>query len=475
MCTYLQPHHGSYYFRRAIPAEIRHLFPTVSGKSRTQWRWSLRVKNREDAKRLLPPLVAKTNAWVDQAKAAIASAKLEVGLAPTDEQLAASHKIANQIELDGLESAEFFARKYAEEEGRAEVDPDFALILDLRAAKGRELRRLQVAEEGQELAAQLRSERRVSLLGLFEQYAAMPGRHAKTVAQWRPYIARLVEFIGEDNALTVSHRNLVEWRNHLRDVAKYRGKPLSPKTVNDSYLGAASALFAWAKGDGIIDRNPMLEVSKVSMPKTPQLRNKEFGKEEALTILRATLQPSTDRTGADWKNAKRWCPWLMAYSGARVNEITQLRKQDVQCIEGVQVMRLTPEAGTIKAKQARVVPLHRDLIDQGFLAFVEARPEGPLFYDPALRRSDNAINRQANRLGSKLAQWVRELDIAGVKPNHGWRHLFNTLAVRHGLDHRATMAILGHASGNVNQSYGSVQVDVMARELAKLPPFETGT
>ena len=127
----------------------------------------------------------------------------------------------------------------------------------------------------------------------------------------------------------------------------------------------------------------------------------------------------------------------------------------------------------MKAKAFRLVPLHPDILAQGFLAFVEGRGEGPLFYDPARRRSESAINRQSNRLGSKLAEWVRSLGIrdATVKPNHAWRHLFNTLAVRHEMDPRVTRAILGHAAGNVNETYGSVPVDALHREVAKLPPF----
>ncbi len=78
----------------------------------------------------------------------------------------------------------------------------------------------------------------------------------------------------------------------------------------------------------------------------------------------------------------------MAYSGARVNEITQLRSEDIFELEGVTVMRITPDAGPVKAKVARIVPLHTHLVDQGFLEFVAAKGAGPLFYDPAKRRSD---------------------------------------------------------------------------------------
>lgn len=78
MCTYLKPYSGTYYFRRTVPGDIRHLFPTASGKPRTEWRWSLRVKDREAGKRLLPPYVAKTNAMIDRARQAIRDAAGEV-------------------------------------------------------------------------------------------------------------------------------------------------------------------------------------------------------------------------------------------------------------------------------------------------------------------------------------------------------------------------------------------------------------
>lgn len=472
MCTYLQLHQGTYYFRRGVPVEMQHLFPTATGKPRTAWRWSLGVKNRDEAKRLIPALTAKTNTLMDQARVAIAAAEREVAIAPTDAQLASSQAIADQIQRAGQEAAEFFARQGGADEARAELDADFAQTLELRAAKGLEIRRLREAGEDRELVGQMRSERRIGLLELFEMYAAIPGRSPKTIAQWRPYIAKLAAFLDDDNALTVTHGHLIAWRNHLRDVTKNKGKALSAKTINGSYLGAVGAVFAWAKGDNLIDRNPMLEVTKVQLPKKPKLRGDEFTSDEAKHILGATRHVSATREGQELLNAKRWVPWLMAYSGARVNEITQLRKADIFELDGVQAMRLTPDAGPIKAKAVRVVPFHRDLLEQGFLDFVASRPEGPLFYDPSKRRSDSAINRQPNRLGSKLAEWVRSLGIEGVKPNHAWRHLFNTLAVRHGIDQRATFALLGHSSGNVNQQYGSVQIDVLARELNKLPAFE---
>jgi integrase len=56
--------------------------------------------------------------------------------------------------------------------------------------------------------------------------------------------------------------------------------------------------------------------------------------------------------------AKKWAPWLCAYTGARVGEIVQLRKKDVWREGKINVMRITPEAGTVKGRQLREVPLH---------------------------------------------------------------------------------------------------------------------
>lgn len=472
MCTYLQLHHGTYYFRRGVPDDIRHLFLTKTGKPRSEWRWSLRVKDRAEAKRLVPENVIKTDSWIEQARQVAAQAAQEADLNPTEEQLQAAQSMIDDMQLASFESAQALATEDVETAFRAEADPTFALELELRAEKALEIRRFREKREDANLAAAVANTKPLALTELFERYASVPGRHPKTIAQWRPYIAHFVNFLRVDNARAITSRNLIEWRNHLRDVVRYRGKPLSAKTINGSYMGAVSTVLAWAAGDGLIDNNPMLGVSKISAPKVQRLRPKEFYAHEATSILSATLRPIAGGAGQDWRNAVRWVPWLIAYSGARVNEVTQLRKADILEVDGISAMRFTPEAGPIKSKEARNVPLHSHLLEMGFIEFVRERAEGPLFYNPSNRRSDDALNRQASRLGSRLAEWVRSLGIDGVKPNHAWRHLFNTLAAEHGMDHRSTLAILGHSSGNVNQQYGSVPMSRLSQELEKLPRFQ---
>ena len=468
----LQNRNGTYYFRRVVPVDIRHLLPTPSGKPRTEWVWSL-GKDYKAAHRRVRDSMNQTDLIIEQARTESARIPAQPQSARGGAAGVLNDAEAEGLELASQESAAFFETHYAEQEARADTDPDFALRLERRALEAQEVQQLRTRREDAELATEMRAARRLGLMELYDKYAAVPGRHAKTVAQWRPYVAHLIRFVGHDNALALTERNLMEWRNHLRDGHTVKGKRLSAKTINGSYLGAISAIFVWGKNDGLLTHNPMREVGKVQVPRAARTRAKDFTPDEARAILSATLLPCVGREGVDFRNAKRWIPWLLAYSGARVNELTQLRKQDIIQIDGIHVMRLTPEAGSIKTKIARVVPLHSDVVQQGFLEFVSERPEGPLFFNPEKRRSDAAINRQANRLGSKLATWVRSLGLrdAELKPNHAWRHLFNTLALRHKLHPRATLAILGHSARNVNDSYGTVPVDIMAESIEMLPPF----
>src|ERR1700733_10616485 len=89
---------------------------------------------------------------------------------------------------------------------------------------------------------------------------------------------------------------------------------------------------------------------KVKIGKAVRTRSKGFSAEEAKALLRqASGYVASAREHAKTAAAKRWAPWLCAYTGARVGEIVQLRKQDIRFAEdGWIIITITPEAGTGK-------------------------------------------------------------------------------------------------------------------------------
>ena len=304
----------------------------------------------------------------------------------------------------------------------------------------------------------------VSLMQLFEDYAASGASSPRTVAKWRPHVANFVDYLGHDDATKVTAADVSGW------VKALIAKPLAVKTVQDSYLPAIKIVLGDAAAQGLIPVNPALGV-KVRGPKPTQTRGKGLTDAEAETILRAALRPQSKNLPEFTALARRWVPWVCAYTGARVNEITQLRAMDIRKEEGVWIIHITPEAGSVKTRKARKVPIHSHLIEQGFHKLGREGDASPLFYDPTLSRGGSKTATQATKMGERLAKWVRSLGIEGVQPNHGWRHRFKTVARSVRMDSEARDAIQGHAPKTEGQAYGEWPLDALKAEVEKLSAY----
>ena len=175
---------------------------------------------------------------------------------------------------------------------------------------------------------------------------------------------------------------------------------------------------------------------------------------------------------------RRWVPWVCGYSGARAGEITQLRGQDVIERDGVKALRITPDAGPVKTRKARTVPLHEHLIAQGFLDFVDSKGKGPLFYYPEqeapARDVTNPKPSRAVQARNRLGEWVRSIGVADkeASPTHGWRHTFKQIADRHGISDRVSDAITGHAPPTEGRAYGAPTLEDMANALRNFPRYK---
>lgn len=309
---------------------------------------------------------------------------------------------------------------------------------------------------------------------IFDAYARERRPREATVRQWSRNLDALVAFLGHEDASRVTQDDIVRWKDHLLASPSGRpdGKPGSLKTVKESYLGSMRAVFQAAVDNRRLAANPFTGV-KVRGPKSVRTRDPGLSDAEAAMILSAALSVSFSSPPRPVELARRWVPWLCAYSGARVNEITQLRRCDVVEREGVWAIHITPEAGSTKTEEARWVPLHSHLIEQGFLAFVAASREGPLFYEP--RTTGKPGQPPAyRRTGERLAEWVREIGVTDreVRPNHGWRHRFKTVARAAKVDAEAREVIAGHKPNTVGGTYGIWTLQSLAEEVEKLPRYD---
>ncbi|MDX0695446.1 tyrosine-type recombinase/integrase [Sinorhizobium medicae] len=312
----------------------------------------------------------------------------------------------------------------------------------------------------------------VMLRDLFNRYVAelkANGKGTEAEKRWRPIIDDLIAFARTPDARKITKKTILEWKD-----AKI--KTLAPRTVKDVYLTAVNAVFNWAVSNDQLTENPASTV-KLRVAKKVQNRPKGFTRDEATAILKFTLAyvpKQTDNPQTQEKPqtsaAKKWAPLICAFTGARISEITQLRKSDVRMEGDIPVIRITPDAGTVKTRKFRDVPLHKQIIEKGFLDFVNASPDGPLFYPPMKgKRTANP----ARTVSGRISNWLQKEKLIPdeVQPNHGWRHALKTTGPEVEIDSRILDAITGHAGRTAGDDYGDVTIVAKKKAIDKLPDF----
>lgn len=290
-----------------------------------------------------------------------------------------------------------------------------------------------------------------TITGLFELWwteARATGRSQNTHDVYKGAIDRLVKHLGHDDARRVTEKDMLAFKDA-------RLKVVSVKTLKDGDLPGIKSVFGWAVDNRKLTVNPA-NVIKVKTEKKIRTRPKGFTDEEASAIFKACItykqKPKEDpRTAA----AKRWAPLIAAYTGSRISEVLQLRKEDVRRESGYHVFDLNPLAGSIKSGTFRLVPVHSHLIELGFLDFVAASSDGPLFAKGSYER---------------VVEFVRTIVTdERVQPNHAWRHRLKSIGRDLGLNERVVDAIQGHAPRTAGEDYGDVSVLAMARIIDAIP------
>lgn len=310
---------------------------------------------------------------------------------------------------------------------------------------------------------------RLRVKALFEAWAKAVQPATSTFDRWSAvFNAADAHF---PDAINIDFAGAKAWMNSLINEDR------SAHTVATVWRTALKTVFAWGIMEKLVESNPFRDV-RISVPrKNVERETKAFSSDEAKTILAAALT-SDDKQSFDGR-ARRWVPWICAYSGARAGEITQLRGMDIQQIGNDYFARLTPSAGRMKTRKARTIPLHEHLISQGFLEFVEGARGGPLFYDakrliasgPGKKRPRQSA---AERSRSRLGAWVRSLGITDpeLSPNHAWRHTFKAQAARNGMDERYSDAITGHTPQSTGRSYTKPIAEDLAQAIKKFPRYK---
>jgi len=302
------------------------------------------------------------------------------------------------------------------------------------------------------------------------------GATGATAKRWRPKIKAFCDFVKHTDLGRMTTDDGYRWADHL--IAQGTAK----KSVRDVWIASLKAVASFMVERRKLDTNPFTGIRVRGVKSTKDSNKKGFSDAQANTILEATLAIPSHLTTPETRAARRWVPWICAYTGARVNEITSLLPSDIREDPETTIPCIYLRPEMTKGDYERIIPIHSHLIEQGFLEFVAKRRKLalPLFYDPKRARGSEIANPQYQKIAQRLGEWVvNSLHITGVKPNHAWRHRFKSTARHVHMHPEVEKFITGHGGSDdpdeiakVSMDYGDAWVKTLKNTIELYPRYQ---
>jgi site-specific recombinase XerD len=235
-------------------------------------------------------------------------------------------------------------------------------------------------------------------------------------------------------------------------LASERERGVKPSSVAARYR-ALSAWLNWCSRRKLIDRNPIPELDKPSVPK-------EQAQHVTLNECNALLESITANEWTDQRD--RLILTLLFWSGLRAAELTGLYVTDVDTRAGTVLVRHG------KGQKARVVPT-APTVGALLLGYLYSRPA---YTGPELLLSADGANGvrgplTTDGLRQVLKRLCKRAGVPYLHP-HAWRHGFAMLFLNEGANLSAVSAMMGHSSTTVTQTvYASWQTRGLLREYGE--------
>lgn len=237
-------------------------------------------------------------------------------------------------------------------------------------------------------------------------------------------------------------------------------------SVANKYLNHITALFRYAVVETYLTRTP---AEDLTVPAS-ESRRTSFTPSQ----LQALFTPEYRLDGLNW------LPLLSLYQGCRANELAQLDVADLVQQSGHWCLRITDESHlpngqvsdkTLKtAASKRVIPLHRRVVDLGFVEYVHQRERDGFRKVFAVTKYNDG-----NYWDSVRDEIYDLLDRAGVRTDtttyHSFRHTWNVAMIEAQANEIARKRLGGWTlpAHPADKTYArSISIPYMAQELNRI-------
>lgn len=284
---------------------------------------------------------------------------------------------------------------------------------------------------------------------IFDLWANASIRRETTVDDYRKVFIAFADFVQGKELGSISRVDVLGFRDFLAA----RGQ--SPATVTRK-VGILKTLFRTARDYELLTINPADQIRAVHVAR--QKSRVAFSPEDLSKIFNSPIYTSNYRPLSGGKEACYWLPLLALCTGARVEELAQLLADDVRSAEGLGwYINVSDDAEHSKLKNAasrRRIPLHRTLLDCGFLDYVESvRSRRFLFPELKPNPRQKLGGYFSNFFSGYLRKRLRITDTRKVF--HSFRHTFKDICRRVGIDEAVHDALTGHTAPHAGRRYGN--------------------
>lgn len=311
--------------------------------------------------------------------------------------------------------------------------------------------------------------------------AVEPVRSERDGTSFATLVAKWAKERGHEGKSVRDHLSVTEWltkrtavdvvedltKQHVLDFKdKLLAEGQTPSNTNVK-LSRLRTLLSFASHNAIVPENVAKEIGVLD-PNAGRNRRKPYDRKALAALFNGPVHAAGDRPTGCFGEAAYWLPLLALYTGARREELGQLRPSDV-----VEDGYLGPDddertawvisivhdkAAGLRLKNAgseRVVPVHADLLTLGFDRYVRKAKDAKqvrLFPDLKPNRDGNVTEKW----GEWFSLYRRE--VCGVEDRkivfHSFRHAFKDNARAVDMPEGVQRQLMGHSGGDVADKYG---------------------
>lgn len=260
------------------------------------------------------------------------------------------------------------------------------------------------------------------------------------------------------------------------DIRRHKDAEVERRQSQSSINGGLSILrrlFGYAVENGLITENPARDI-RAAKNISKERPRRPWSLEEIQRLLDGPVHSDGVRPAGGKGEAAFWIPLVAIFSGARLEDIAQLRREDMQTSpEGSLYLDINDNHGKqVKSKTTlREVPIHRFLLQWGFREYVEqVAAKGADCIFPGVETYKGQVAKTWGQWFGRYKRDVLLVDPKDVRKDfHSFRHGFKDAARASGVPAEFVDRIQGHAPATVGGSYGvGYPVEVLADHMNRI-------